>query len=500
MLQIRLKRDPIADGGGGLKPSPAETVTVACPDHLVLADLPVAKGLGSAAAASVVKPVGRKSRRQLGERVHFCVRCDFPIAIYGRLVMHSSSLDSNGVGVDRLGMIRLAGSEECDERIQKIQTIKMMEGLFICAAPHCLKSFLKKSEFESHIHETHVDLLQPNAEKEDGNESDARSIKQSTASESTARAPPRPVISPGSSQLHDRDDKARHQHGREQPPPRPIMHQKPPAFLGQAQNNPSDSQADNRLPGFDRRFHMDVQGGPQQESSHFPEKQPGVLSDSPFQEYPLHSMQQPNFVVPLQSNQMLTPPPPFGFPPYPIEGAQPFFPTPYDTVRQDSAPEGGPEPGSLLGFPPGPPGGVNFMAGYPQPWNTGMAAPFEPPTGGQGAGDAYANPADVQGRVPLYQGDYMRNAGTLPLNPPPPPPLASKGMETARGGSSVDVRDGKGILAPQPLPLPPPPPPGPPSHMSQIQRGKFYPGDMGHEGQNYGWQHENRDGFGSNHE
>ncbi|XP_039166895.1 E3 ubiquitin-protein ligase HAKAI homolog [Eucalyptus grandis] len=430
MLQIRLKRDPIADGGGGLKPSPAETVTVACPDHLVLADLPVAKGLGSAAAASVVKPVGRKSRRQLGERVHFCVRCDFPIAIYGRLspCEHAFCLDC--ARSDSICYL-------CDERIQKIQTIKMMEGLFICAAPHCLKSFLKKSEFESHIHETHVDLLQPNAEKEDGNESDARSIKQSTASESTARAPPRPVISPGSSQLHDRDDKARHQHGREQPPPRPIMHQKPPAFLGQAQNNPSDSQADNRLPGFDRRFHMDVQGGPQQESSHFPEKQPGVLSDSPFQEYPLHSMQQPNFVVPLQSNQMLTPPPPFGFPPYPIEGAQPFFPTPYDTVRQDSAPEGGPEPGSLLGFPPGPPGGVNFMAGYPQPWNTGMAAPFEPPTGGQGAGDAYANPADVQGRVPLYQGDYMRNAGTLPLNPPPPPPLASKGMETARGGSSV---------------------------------------------------------------
>lgn len=86
MLQIRLSRDPSLGSGSGSKPLPVETVTVACPDHLVLADLPVAKSLGSMTAASLVKTVGRRSRRQLGERVHFCVRCDFPIAIYGRLV------------------------------------------------------------------------------------------------------------------------------------------------------------------------------------------------------------------------------------------------------------------------------------------------------------------------------------------------------------------------------------------------------------------------------
>lgn len=91
MLQIRLKKNPSAEGGGvsgggAVKPLPVETVTVACPDHLVLADLPVAKGIGAATAASVVKTLGRRSRRQLGERVHFCVQCDFPVAIYGRLV------------------------------------------------------------------------------------------------------------------------------------------------------------------------------------------------------------------------------------------------------------------------------------------------------------------------------------------------------------------------------------------------------------------------------
>lgn len=42
-----------------------------------------------------------------------------------------------------------AGS--CEERIQKIQTIKMNEGILICAAPQFFKSFLKKDEFESHI-------------------------------------------------------------------------------------------------------------------------------------------------------------------------------------------------------------------------------------------------------------------------------------------------------------------------------------------------------------
>ncbi|RYR62076.1 hypothetical protein Ahy_A04g019415 isoform D [Arachis hypogaea] len=85
MLQIRLSKAPASEGSAGVKPPPVETVTVACPDHLVLADLPVAKGIGSATAASLVKTLGRRSRRQLGERVHFCVRCDFPIAIYGRL-------------------------------------------------------------------------------------------------------------------------------------------------------------------------------------------------------------------------------------------------------------------------------------------------------------------------------------------------------------------------------------------------------------------------------
>ncbi|RRT69299.1 hypothetical protein B296_00037552, partial [Ensete ventricosum] len=71
MLQIRLSKGSAGDGGGAAaKPPPsADTVTVACPDHLVIADLPVAKSLGAVtSSAAVVRTVGRRSRRNLGER------------------------------------------------------------------------------------------------------------------------------------------------------------------------------------------------------------------------------------------------------------------------------------------------------------------------------------------------------------------------------------------------------------------------------------------------
>ncbi|XAR55200.1 hypothetical protein NMG60_11035197 [Bertholletia excelsa] len=454
MLQIRLRSVPSSEGGSGAKPAPVDTVTVTCPDHLVLADLPVAKCLGSATASSLVKTVGRRSRRQLGERVHFCVRCDFPIAIYGRLSPCDHAFCLDCARSDSICYL-------CDERIQKIQTIKMMEGIFICAAPHCLKSFLKKTEFESHIHETHSDLLQPNAEKEDGNESEAVS-KQSAASESTARAPPRPVFSPHSStQVHDREDKARHPQPRDQQPSRPIVQQNPPPppFFGQLQ---------------------DTQGGNQQEQpGQLVDKQQGILSETPFADYPSMA---PNFVVPVNPNPVLAPPP-FGYPPFPPEGAHPFYGAPYEMARPDSLSEVGAEQGSLLGFPPGP--AMNFPDDFPRPWNMGQPVlSFE--STGQGMVDSFTNMPDAQERAAFFQGEYGRNIAVLPPSMPP-----------VQGSNAMDPRDGKGILAPQPVSFPPPPPPLPP-HMSQHQGGdKSYSSDMGRDGRGFGWQHEKRDGFGS---
>ena len=313
-----------------------------------------------------------------------------------------------------------------------------MEGILICAAPHCLKSFLKKADFESHIQDSHSDLLRPNAEKEDGNESEAQSARQPTVSDSTARGPQRPVFSPGSNSQHDREDKTRRQAPREQPPSRSNLQQKPP-FLGQVQNHPSDPQSGQQ--GFHQQG-FDMQHP--QEPSQFADRQQGVAPETPFPEYPpMHPAQPPNFAMPVNSNPMLNPPPPFGFPPYPHEGAQPFYGAPYEIPRQDSASEIGSDQGSLLGFPPGPGGGSNFPANYPQPWHGGM--------------------------------------GSLPF-------------DQAQSGMTMDPRDAKGILAPQPMPILPPPPP--PPHVSHLNQ-KYYSGEHGRDSQGYAWQHDNRDSFGS---
>ena len=151
-----------------------------------------------------------------------------------------------------------------------------------------------------------------------------------------------------------------------------LLGPKQPQSFGQVQNHPSELQPDNNRPqGFDRlgpqnRFHQqgfDTQGGPQQESGQFPDKQQGILSENQFPEYPpIHSIQTPHFAVPVNANPMLNPPPPFGYPPFRTEGGQPFYGAPYEVTRQDSASEVGAEQGSLLGFPPVQVGGVNFSS------------------------------------------------------------------------------------------------------------------------------------------
>lgn len=367
----------------------------------------------------------------------------------------------------------------------------MMEGIFICAAPHCLKSFLKKSDFESHIYEGHPDLLQPNAGKEDGNESESQSNKQPAASESSVRAPSRPVFSPNSTpHLNDREEKSRRQQPREQQTPRGIMQQKPPPIFGQVPNFQPDSQPDSsHPPGFERpvshsRFpqNFDAQGNSQDSS-----QQQGHVAEGQFPDYPpVHSMQPPNFAVPMNSTPMMTPP--FGVPPFPTEGSQQFYGAPYGMPRPDSLPEvGGEQQASLLGFPPGP-GGVNYPANFPQMWNaTPNGVPYEVPTGGQGMAEGFTN----------YQG-YAQNPGGMPMVPPHMQAAGNnKGMESMQAGNAMDPRDGKGILAPPAMSSLPPPPPGPPPqpHMPPQKRGKYYSNEG--QGQGYGWAQESRDSFGN---
>lgn len=462
MLQIRLSK-PANEIGASAKPAPVDTVTVACPDHLVLADLPVAKSLGSASATAVVKIVGRRSRRQLGERVHFCVRCDFPIAIYGRLspCEHAFCLDC--ARSDSLCYL-------CDVRIQKIQTIKMMEGIFVCAAPHCLKSFLKKSDFESHINEIHADLLHPGKDRE-GNESEAMSARKPSMSESTVQAPPRQVFSPNSnSQVHDREDKMQRPLSRDQHPSRPVVQPRPMTmapYSGQAPNHPSEQHPEGNLShAYDR-----VTPQNQFPQQNFDPRGPGDLRQD---------SANPNSVMA---------PPQFGYAPYAPDGPQLFFGAPYEIARQDCTPEVGPGQGSMLGFQPAPAGSVNFAQTYPQPWNMAPGSvPLEPPMVPKGASDGFMN-VDPQGRG-FFQGNYGQNVGTLPPNGHPP---VSNISDQRQGGNFVD---GKGILASQPMQLPPPPPVGHP-HLTQLPRGRPYSGDGNHEPPpGFGWQSDGRDSFG----
>ena len=83
--KLNSKGGPSTDNTGAKAPKAIGPSTISCPDHLKIADLTVAKSLGPAKKCAV-KIVGRKMCREKGERVHICTRCDFPIAIYGRLV------------------------------------------------------------------------------------------------------------------------------------------------------------------------------------------------------------------------------------------------------------------------------------------------------------------------------------------------------------------------------------------------------------------------------
>ncbi|KAJ1694136.1 hypothetical protein LUZ63_010834 [Rhynchospora breviuscula] len=383
MLQIRLSKGSSADtatatgggGGGGaasvvgpppakaaaVGPGAAEGVMVACPDHLVIADLPVAKSIGAvtASSTSAARTIGRRSRRPLGERVHICSRCDFPIAIYGRLTPCEHAFCLTCARSDSSCYL-------CDERIQKIQSVKMMEGIFICAAPHCLKSFLKKSDFEAHIHDAHANLLDSSHTKEGPTESDVPKDATLKPESSTARGPARQLpISPTSSQINDPESRRAH-----------LQREN-------TLSKPKSSQSEQVIT---------------------PEKM-----ESPFI-YPPLPPHQPNFGMGVNMNQQLLPPQAFG--------NQQFFPNPY----QVQLPDGGPDPGSLLGMPPSP-WGMGLM-GMPVQQQMQM---------GHGSMEGVGNPMDPAHGIAFLQGMHGDNSGDnknilanlqmqfqMPMSIPPP--------------------------------------------------------------------------------
>lgn len=96
-LTIRLGKAGASPGGGKQEQAGGiNSVTTkgpSIPAHLVDTDLPLLKGVGTVfSEPCAVNFVGMKARRRPGDKVHICVRCNFPIAVYGRLVMSSSSV------------------------------------------------------------------------------------------------------------------------------------------------------------------------------------------------------------------------------------------------------------------------------------------------------------------------------------------------------------------------------------------------------------------------
>lgn len=118
-------------------------------------DLLIARGASSSLANLVTKVqvVGRHANRKPGNKVHFCIRCDFPIAVYGRLdpCQHVFCLSCAKKRPECF---------LCEEKVARIQKMDVLEGMYICGAPACLHSFLTQEDFEWHIREAHMDILQ----------------------------------------------------------------------------------------------------------------------------------------------------------------------------------------------------------------------------------------------------------------------------------------------------------------------------------------------------
>uniref|UniRef100_A0A0A9CJN5 C2H2-type domain-containing protein n=1 Tax=Arundo donax TaxID=35708 RepID=A0A0A9CJN5_ARUDO len=347
--------------------------------------------------------------------------------------------------------------------------MKMMEGIFICAAPMCLKSFLKKADFESHVPEAHANLLQTNVEKEERNESDAPNISCASAGDtqrqsqmpemSTARAPPRPGVSPTSaSHMQDREERSRYHQSGEQTPLRPQMLANPPSFHGRHSYPPGDTQAENNPPqGFDRPYNWSSQshqenpgaGTPlRQESDHSTQDKQQMMPNAPFMFPPIPH--QPNFMMPMNMNQPLMPNASFNYPPLQQDGNSQYFGTPF----QMQLPDAGSDQGSMLGIQPSP-GPLSFPEGLQRPWPMGlMGNPFQSMALGQGMADGSGDPQGVGGMAFMQAG-----FGGIPdgsMNPGMP--------------GQAD----RGILAQMPMPMqmqmslpPPPPPTQPPSGAQQ---------------------------------
>lgn len=338
----------------------------------------------------------------------------------------------------------------------------MMEGIFICAAPNCLKSFLKQSDFESHIREAHADLQSNTKEGGTENVASASSIdarKQSLLQEtSIAGAPPMSGFSPSTnSQHHDRDERTRHQQSNDHPFSVVPLHLKPMPFNGPQQCQPGDIQADNNPPPNSWVNQPQSFLGPSRSQNRqvsdqlLSEKQGNAFVSSSSNYPPSQPALLPNYQLPINSNQAIVPHAAFSYAHRSTEGSQQYYNAPYEIPHTQQVPTGGPAEGSVLGPSPAPAGMPSFPGIAQRPWGSGqMIVPLNQHfMQAQGVPERYMNLTDSQGRIQSMQGDGHQISGGWLLNHP------QVGQPSQLQGVSAVHSESKGVLAQQ-VPLPPP--------------------------------------------
>eukprot|EP00242_Pyramimonas_sp_CCMP2087_P015017 CAMPEP_0198212740 /NCGR_PEP_ID=MMETSP1445-20131203/27486_1 /TAXON_ID=36898 /ORGANISM="Pyramimonas sp., Strain CCMP2087" /LENGTH=181 /DNA_ID=CAMNT_0043887271 /DNA_START=113 /DNA_END=658 /DNA_ORIENTATION=- len=93
--------------------------------------------------------IGVKSDRKLGDKIHICVNCNFPINTYGRLIpcQHAFCWTCANEACSK----KLC--HMCSANIEELEQLEACQGIVICA--HCLRSFPQEEELRRHIIDTH---------------------------------------------------------------------------------------------------------------------------------------------------------------------------------------------------------------------------------------------------------------------------------------------------------------------------------------------------------
>ncbi|XP_073391979.1 uncharacterized protein [Physcomitrium patens] len=176
-LTIRLSK---AGGNSGLKAEQnlLEANEASLPSKLIGADLPHANGLGfSWSDICTVNIVGFKAQRKSGEKVHICLRCNFPIAVYGRMEQCHHVLCLACAENDSTCFL-------CKGKVARIQKVDVSVGIYICGVPGCLRSFVLRPDFEWHIANDHSQPSQPESTKITPNQLQVRRSEDASQSQS----------------------------------------------------------------------------------------------------------------------------------------------------------------------------------------------------------------------------------------------------------------------------------------------------------------------------